>query len=517
MATRFVGGTVRTVGGDGDSLTVIDGRITGDAAPTDAVTVDLRGGVLLPAFADGHAHPLFGGLATLFAPVAEHTSIDGILDAVGSWAKAHPEATWIRGDAFDLTVAEAGLFDARWLDAVVPDRPVWLRANDYHTAWVNSRALELAGLDADTPEPVGGEIPRRPDGSPLGTLREWGAWGPVATAAPPVPLDDQVEAVLWALREFAATGVTWVQDAWVEQADIEVWQAVAHSGRMSTGANLAELVPPVGWRERLDQIAGNAALFPRGQVTAHTVKFFADGVIESGTAALLEPYLDGHSHGLPNWDWAELVEACCAADLLGKQLHIHAIGDAAVRAALDAVQEVIRRNGARDRRPVVAHAQLVEPADRERFAALGVIANFEPLWACLDPLMTELTLPRIGPHRGALQYPIASLRRSGRISFGSDWPVSAKEPLAGLAVAVTRQHHGLPDGGWLPDERLGVDDAFAAYSGGVAHQAFAEATTGVIAAGMFADLVWLSEDPRTAADIAAIQVLGTWRRGVRTH
>jgi hypothetical protein len=279
------------------------------------------------------------------------------------------------------------------------------------------------------------------------------------------------------------------------------------------------------WKDQLgeftaarNRVRGGA----RGWLTARTVKFFADGVIEAGTAALLDPYQDcPHSHGIANWTPSELADAIAAADAAGFQAHVHAIGDAGVRLALDAIAETARRNGPADRRPTVAHIQLIDPADLPRFAALGVIANLEPLWAQPDPLMTELTLPRLGAARGARQYQARSLLRSGvRVSFGSDWPVTAYQPLAGVATAITRQTPGGdPDGGWLPAERITAAQALAAYSAGVAYQGFEEHQWGVLRPGMRADLVHLAADPAVipARELRDLPVLGTWLAGTRTH
>ena len=256
--------------------------------------------------------------------------------------------------------------------------------------------------------------------------------------------------------------------------------------------------------------------------SARTVKFFADGVIEMGTGFLVEPYTDApHTCGLPNWTAAELAEAVTAFDEAGFQIHIHAIGDGGVRMALDAIGAAAARNGARDRRPVIAHTQLVQPDDRMRFATLGVIANFEPLWACLDPMMEQLTIPRLGPERSALQYPIASIANTGApISFGSDWPVSSMHPLHGLAVAVTRQNHdGRPADGWLPEERLPILQALAAYTAGTAYQGFEDGTGGAIVVGRRADLCALSADISAIAgnEVAGVAVTGTWTGGREVH
>jgi predicted amidohydrolase YtcJ len=207
-------------------------------------------------------------------------------------------------------------------------------------------------------------------------------------------------------------------------------------------------------------------------------------------------------------------------DALELQLHVHAIGDAAVRAALDAVEHVAAVNGPRDRRPVIAHTQVVHPGDLPRFAALGVVANLEPLWAQRDALMDELTAPRLGDERTAWQYPMGTLLRAGaRLSFGSDWPVSSHVPLDGVRVAVTRTTlDGRPRGGWLPKERLTVEQALTAYTAGVAYQAF-EDERGVLAVGSPADVVLLDRNVLAGPPEAVheAQVLGTWVDGAPTH
>ncbi|MFC8448239.1 amidohydrolase [Kitasatospora sp. NPDC057223] len=530
----FTGGRIHT--GDPaapvtDALAVTAGRITALGAAALAQrggatrVVDLAGGALLPSWGDGHVHPLLGGVGLRGVPVRDCTSLAEVVEAVRAWAAEHPEAEWIRGDAFDPWLAEGGLFDARLLDAVVPDRPVLLRTMDHHTGWANSEALRRAGYTAGTPQPAGGEIVRRPDGEPLGTLREFGALDPVLALVPAPSADEQLAALRETTAALAAAGLTWVQDAWVESAQVDIWLAAARAGALSVRADLGLLLQPDGWRGRLPQLTADRARIEAGgggQLSSHAVKFFADGVIESGTAALLEPYTDcPHSHGSANWEAADLADAVTAVDALGFQPHIHAIGDRGVKIALDAIEAAGRRNGPRERRPVIAHVQLVDPADLPRFAQLGVIANFEPLWAQTDPLMTELTLPRLGEPRGSRQYQIAALLGSGaRISFGSDWPVTRYEPLAGIATAVTRQTpQGLPEGGWLPEERITLGQALAAYSAGVAHQAFEDGLWGVLRPGLRADLVHLAADPYDvpAGALADVPVLGTWLAGRPTH
>jgi len=486
-----------------------------------AEVVDLAGQALLPSFGDGHAHPVFAGLLGEFADLRGAESVAEVVERVGTWAAEHPDAPWVRGDAYDPTISEAGVFEASALDAVVPDRPVWLRASDYHTAWVNSAALAAAGITRETPEPTDGTIVRDASGQPVGTLREWGAWQMVERVAPPVPLTVRVPALLRAARELASLGVTWVQDAWVVPGEEDVWVAAASTGDLAVRANLAFLAHPLDWREGIDDLPRRRREVEEGTagtVMARTVKFFADGVIEAGTGALLEPYASCTHNGLPNWDWDELRAAVIAHDRLGFQVHIHAIGDAAVRAALDAIAAAEIENGARDRRPVIAHAQLVDPQDLGRFEALNVLAVMQPFWACADPLMVQLTAPRLGPERADRQYPIATLARAGVLSFGSDWPVSTADPMAGITVAVTRRRPGQGGESWIPEERVRVTEAVEAYTAGVARQAFEEHEWGRIEPGYRADFVVLSEDPRTVepAKLADVRVTSTWLGGRRT-
>lgn len=529
-STLFTGGVIwSSAGSESDALLVRNGvvRALGAsarelAAGQDCEHVDLDGGFLMPSFGDGHAHPLYGGLEAVGPRVRGCTSVDDIVAAVRAYAEAHPDEEWIVGASYDGSLAEGGLFDARWLDAAVPDRPVVLRAWDYHTLWCNTAAIERAGITADTPDPVLGEIPRRPDGTVLGTLREWGATDLVMSVIPARDERERIAALGTAADYYLSRGVTWVQDAWVEPADVATYVEAARQGALRMRFNLALYADPRHFDSQIEHFAeSRRAVEEAGSplLTAQTVKFFADGVVENETGALLTPYCSGlHSHtGMRNWEGDALAEAGRRVDELGLQIHIHAIGDAAVRQALDAIEYARARNGSRDRRPVIAHVQLVDETDIGRFAALDVIPNMQPLWAQMDALMTVLTIPRLGAERADRQYQMQTLNRSGAaLAFGSDWPVSSGAPLDGIAVATSRRTaDGQPEGGWTPHEIVPIDRALSAYTNAVAYQAFAENIWGQIVPGASADFVWLHHDPRAvpALELPALPIRATYLRG----
>ncbi|MCU1359388.1 MAG: Exoenzyme regulatory protein AepA in lipid-linked oligosaccharide synthesis cluster [Ilumatobacteraceae bacterium] len=478
-------------------------------------TIDLAGGTAIPGFRDGHAHPYSGGTKTLMLDLYGLRTIDQIQQAVRQWSLDHPGDGWIEGNGYDPTLLPNSVGQATWLDVV--DRPVALHSTDYHMMWVNSAAMQLAGITADSPDPDLGTVVRNADRSPVGTLYEFGATALIARHLPELSHAEQLQALGAAMDSLTTNGIVWAQDASIDAGNLALHVAGAHAGLFTCRLNMAWRADPKKWTAQrsvfndgraslaVDDVAAN-------WLTANTVKFFADGVIEAGTGFLVDPYDDMPGCcGLPNWSPEGLAEAVRAFDADGFQIHIHAIGDGGVRMALDAIEQAAHHNGPRDRRPVVAHTQLVHPADHRRFAQLDVIATFEPLWACLDPNMEQLTIPRLGPERSALQYPIGSMHTSGaRISFGSDWPVSSLTPVHGLAVAVTRQNeHGEPSSGWTPDERLPIAQALAAYTSGSAYQAFDD-DAGTLDVGRRADFCVLENDitvmsGREIGDVAVMQ------------
>ena len=487
-----------------------------------AKTVDLNGAFICPPFADGHAHPLFGGRQFFGPQITGLESVEAILAEVKRFADANPDLEWIIGGTYDPAIHSDGNFDATLLDSIVPDRPVVLNAMDYHTIWVNSEAMKRSGVDTFTGELEIGTIVRREDGSAMGTLREWDAVNLVMGKAPHPSKEREVRALEYSSKRYAADGVTWWLDAWVDRGMAEAYMAAEEAGVLLQGVNLAFRADPRSWEEDLPYFLEQRKIIetsPKNKnLTAKTVKFFADGVIEGGTAALLEPYAnDPCSYGMPVWLWPEMTRAVVAMDRAGFQVHIHAIGDAGIRAALDAIETAIKTNPSWDRRPTIVHVQLLDPADLPRFTELGIIANFGPLWTRQDPMQAISSAPRIGPERTDRQYQLRSLLDNGtRIAFGSDWPVTSEVPLEGIAVPVHRQTPDRkPDGGWMPEQAITIQEAFQAYTHEVAYQAFQESSWGTLAPGFSADFIILDKNPFEIDphDVTSMSVLVTYRNG----
>jgi predicted amidohydrolase YtcJ len=328
-------------------------------------------------------------------------------------------------------------------------------------------------------------------------------------AAPHTDPEALVTAVIKSCEVANSNGITWMQDAWVDANGHLPFLTAMERGQLTVRTNLAFRADPDHWREQSKEFMRMRAEVQSGGndllLTARTIKFFVDGVVESATAEMIAPYEGTHEHGLPNWTRDELLLAVAHYDALGFQIHLHAIGDRAVRHALDSVEHARTVNNDWDRRSTITHVQVVHPDDLPRFKELGVIANFQAHWAQEDDLMTKLTAPRLGPKRTNLQYPVGTLWRSGaRLSFGSDWPVSPNNFVETMLVAATRQTgDGSPAEGWVPEERITVDEGLVIATAGTAYQGFTEEYRGKLEVGMTADLVILDRDVTSVAPLVA--------------
>jgi len=500
------------------AVAVRDGRIAAVGSEAELAglagrgtrVVRAPGGLLLPGFQDAHVHPPFAGRNRLRLWLNDLEGRHAYLDAIAGYADAHPEEPWILGGGWAMEYFPGGTPRKEDLDAVVPDRPVFLFNRDVHGAWVNSRALAAAGIDRDTPDPADGRIERDPaDGEPSGTLHEGAAYRVNEEVVPEPDSAEWQAAILEAQRYLHGLGITGWQDAWVTPGTQAAYQALAADGRLT-----ARVVGALWWeRSRgLEQIADLVERRARGrEVRAPgaalgsgfhptTVKIMTDGVLENHTGALLEPYCDGcggHSDnlGLSYVPYDLLCEAVTELDAHGFQVHLHAIGDRAVRNSLDAVEAARRTNGGGDQRHHIAHVQLIQRQDIPRFAELGVIVNCQAYWAQNEPQMDELTVPFIGAERARLQYPFAELLASGaRLAMGSDWAVTTADPLQQIEVAVTRTDPEHRDNApFLPEQRLTLDQAVDAFTAGSAHVNHDE-QAGAIEVGRRADLVLLDTD-----------------------
>jgi predicted amidohydrolase YtcJ len=517
----FVNGTIHVPVGDGgpppEAVAVKDGRIAAvgtnaelrSLAAARAEVVDLGGRMLIPGFQDAHVHPPAAGLEMMRCNLSDAFSIKEYERIIATYAEDHPELTWIDGGGWSMDVFPAGNPGREIIDRVVPDRPVFLWSRDGHSAWVNSKALEVSGVTGHTLDPDDGWIVRNLDGEPTGTLHE-GAASLVGDHVPAESPAAWTQGLLVAQRHLHALGITAWQDANVGTDSgyptFEPYLDAAAAGELT-----ARVVGALWWdRHRgLEQVEELLALRARGTVgrfAATSVKIMQDGVVENFTAGVLEPYLDAQGRTTDNVgksfvEAEELGRAVTRLDAEGFQVHIHAIGERAVREALDAFEAARSANGPNDLRHHIAHIQVVHPDDVPRFAALGVVANAQPLWAVNEGQMEHLTVPFLGPERSAWQYPFGSLVRSGAVvAMGSDWSVSSANPVWGIHVAVNRMapaeyaygHESKAP--FLPDERLDVGAALNGYTINTAFVNHLDATSGSIEVGKEADLVVLDRD-----------------------
>ena len=521
-AVAVADGTIVAVGSDDDVKDLIG---------SSTEVVELGDRLLSPGFHDSHIHPVYAGTDMARCDLHGVISADDCVAAVAAYAERHPERLWILGGGWSMEGFPGGMPTAALLDRVVPERPVFLPNRDGHSTWVNSRALELAGITRETPDPDDGRIERDEHGDPTGCLHE-GAAALVRDLVPPIAEEDNDRALDVAQEYLFSLGITGWQDAIIGAGDIgpditDVYARAARDGRLK-----ARVVGAIWWDRAagLEQIPGilERRAKSTGRFQATSVKIMQDGVAENYTAAMTEPYLDAcgcqtSNSGISFVDPEVLGEAVVALDADGFQVHFHALGDRAVREALDALSLAREANGMNDLRHHLAHIQVVHPDDIPRFAALGVAANMQPLWACHEPQMDELTIPYLGEPRWRWQYPFAALERAGAtLVAGSDWSVSTPDVMMGTHVAVTRTPP--PEGdastdaeAFLPEQALTVEAALTAYTRGSAWVNHLDDTAGTIEEGKVADFALLERDPFVVApaEIGSIRVEQTFIDGER--
>ena len=455
--------------------------------------IDAQGGSIIPAFNDAHVHFLMASrsLAELDLYGAETQA--EVERRVTAYA-ARNSGPWLVGRGWFYSAFPGGMPTVELLDRLVPDRPAYVESFDAHTGWANTLALAASGIS----EP--------------GVLKEAAMLG-VTRHIPARSRDQDLEALRAGMRVAAEHGIGSVQEAGEGQDELELWDALREADELTLRVRLAfDMVPGLAasaWSERLKLYEDLARARKKDHwIATGILKAFADGVVESRTATLLEPYEGATSRGEPLWAPDELAEAVHAADARGWQVQVHAIGDAAIRQALDAFAAATS-----DLRHRIEHIEAPSPLDIPRFAELGVIASMQPQHAEPNRNLFEIWLPNLGAERAAFGWPWRSILHSGAaIAFGTDWPVVPLDPAASLQVAVTRQTRaGEPAGGWLPDQRLKLAEALAAWTFGGAFAEHAEDQKGALAAGMLADIAVLDRDivEVPPSEIAQLKVTAT--------
>ncbi len=496
----------------GDTIVFVGERLAADAFTGPGTVVhDLDGKMLLPGFIDGHAHVLAGG-ATLgscdLQDVRDVLKIRALLEACAR-ERAYGPDEWVLGNRWPMAPFENGSPPKAWLDEIFAGRPAYFVDSFGHNAWVSSRALEIAGIDASTPDPPQGKIERGPDGAPNGTLREdamelVGRHIPAATR-------DQVRASLSrGLAEAARFGITAFIEPGLDAGEAAVYRDMDRDGLL-TARVLGSLSPlseaAARFGENVWPLLEQRAALESGRFKAHSVKVYIDGVIESQTSHMLEPYNDG-SNFRPFYEPGELAALYTRLDAMGLQIHTHAIGDGAIRLALDAYQAMRAANGPNDNRHQVVHLQLIDRADVARFGQLGVAANFQGLWAYPDDYI-DMAIPLVGEGRVKQFYPLASVQRAGGLLVGgSDWDVSSLNPLDAIETMVRRQDPWAGEGAELGGhERIDLDTALAMYTRNAAWIMRLEDEAGTLEAGKKADLVVLDRNLFDAPPVAINEAL----------
>lgn len=517
---------------DATTVTVKHGIVTGigrDLSPVGQV-IDARGGLLTPGFVDAHAHPVFAGIEALSLDASAAESAAQVLDAVRA---ALPTGTgWLTGGGWAMAHYSGGAPRAALLDEVCAEvgstRPIQLINRDHHSSWVNSAALRIAGIDSTTQAPPGGVIDRDEHGEPTGTLHE-SAMDLVTAHIPPETPEQLHAGLLEGQRTMHSVGITGYIDAILGQYTGHADTTATYRSAEATGELTVEVNGSLWWRRDVDDIASEVANLrarradgPRFRTT--NVKFMVDGIVESMTAALAQPYrCECGGTGTQYFSRDHLRAAFAQVAAAGFDIHSHAIGDAATTEVLDALAALpATASGAQNPEPHhhIAHIQVVDPTDVPRFAALGVWANMQPLWACYDDQMVELNMPVLGEERTSWQYPFASLATYGtRLAMGSDWPVSSPDPWQGIHVAVNRSH---PTAARLdplvPQEALTLTTALTAYTTGSSRLGRMR-TAGRLGVGLPADFALASSNPFTLPhdQITTVRTVLTVAGGTLVH
>lgn len=519
MATKFHSGFIYL--GNSlfvDQLFVSDNGLVGTEneflESTDKEFIDLDGKFLCPAFRDGHAHPLFAGRESRGLDISDCLTEEQLVTKIHKYAEQNKSLTWIDAAVFDRSLDMA--FNRHTLDRAVKDRPLVVHGDDHHTLWVNSKALEVAGLlTGNVPNLDSGSVDLDADGIPSGILREWPAMSLVMDLAPKLTLEADVESLISAERKLIASGIVECVDAWIDHGMAETYLAAWQTGKLRLDYTLGFRADPATFNADLEYFILQREVLEqtKGQVKGTTIKFFADGVFGSATALVTDPYFSTGENGSLIWAEENLKSAIKLAHDQGFQIHIHAIGDAATRKCL----EIISALSGFSYPPVIAHAELTDQSILNQMSELGVIACVQPYWAQNNGLLTSCQ-PHLGAERLNSLYAFKAMFDTGVTTvFSSDWPISSYEPIKGLAVAVNRREYEEQEP-HNPTQAVSVEQAISAYSTNV-KKMLGSPNKGTLDIGEPFDAVILDQNilAMRPEQLTKTRVLATYKSGIELY
>jgi predicted amidohydrolase YtcJ len=460
--------------------------------------IDAQGRLVLPGFTDCHIHFMDGSLGLTRVDLNGAETVAEIQKRVKAYADSHPQEPWIQGMGWTYpTFKPTGLPDKKILDDVIADRPIYLVAFDGHSSWANSKALAMAGIDRNTPDPPNGKIVRDEQGEATGALKE--AAGDLIDAKIPKPTrSERLDALRKGIHEANKAGLVRVHSAGQDFEYLDLYNELRKRGELTLRFYIAYFLNPPGLTPAITkQIEDARRQYSDNWISGGVVKTMLDGVVEAHTAAMLAPYTDDPSQsGKLFWDPDQYKATVADLDSRGLQIFTHAIGDRAVRLALDAYQNAAEVNNTKDARPRIEHIETISVQDIDRFGKLGVVASMQPLHSYPDEDTLSIWARNIGPERATRPWVWGSIEQKGGVlAFGSDWPVVTLNPWRGVQTAVTRQtEEGEPVGGFVPQQRLSLEDSIRAYTLGAAFAGRREKTEGSLEPGKLADFIVLDRD-----------------------
>jgi predicted amidohydrolase YtcJ len=460
--------------------------------------IDAQGRLVLPGFTDCHIHFMDGSLGLTRVDLNGAETVAEIQKRVKAYADSHPQEPWIQGMGWTYpTFKPTGLPDKKILDDVIADRPIYLVAFDGHSSWANSKALAMAGIDRNTPDPPNGKIVRDEQGEATGALKE--AAGDLIDAKIPKPTrSERLDALRKGIHEANKAGLVRVHSAGQDFEYLDLYNELRKRGELTLRFYIAYFLNPPGLTPAITkQIEDARRQYSDNWISGGVVKTMLDGVVEAHTAAMLAPYTDDPSQsGKLFWDPDQYKATVADLDSRGLQIFTHAIGDRAVRLALDAYQNAAEVNKTKDARPRIEHIETISVQDIDRFGKLGVVASMQPLHSYPDEDTLSIWARNIGPERATRPWVWGSIEQKGGVlAFGSDWPVVTLNPWRGVQTAVTRQtEEGEPVGGFVPQQRLSLEDSIRAYTLGAAFAGRREKTEGSLEPGKLADFMVLDRD-----------------------